>query len=167
MATPSPRELHRHVLLHFALPRLRGFAVWTSGDSHVLFLAMRVLISGAGIAGPTLAYWLAHYGWEPTVVETAPSLRTGGYIVDFWGAGFEIADRMGLLPEIRRKGYMIREVRVVGRERKTSCRVSSRSVCPDDGWSLRQPSAGELAASIFGKIEGKVETIFRRQHRSD
>ena len=65
---------------------------------------MKILISGAGIAGPTLAYWLAHYGLEPTLVETAPSLRTGGYVIDFWGAGFEIADRMGLLPEISREG---------------------------------------------------------------
>ena len=56
---------------------------------------MRILISGAGIAGPTLAYWLARYGLKPTVVETAPRLRTGGYVIDFWGAGFEIADRMG------------------------------------------------------------------------
>ena len=61
---------------------------------------MRVLISGAGIAGPTLAYWLARYGFKPTIIEAAPRLRTGGYIIDFWGAGYDIADRMGLLPEI-------------------------------------------------------------------
>ena len=65
---------------------------------------MKVLISGAGIAGPTLAYWLAHYGFEPTIVEKAPTLRTGGYIIDFWGAGFDVADRMGLLPEVYQQG---------------------------------------------------------------
>ena len=65
---------------------------------------MRILISGAGIAGPTLAYWLTQYGFEATIVEKAPKLRTGGYIIDFWGAGFDIADRMGMLPEIRRQG---------------------------------------------------------------
>ena len=48
---------------------------------------MKVLISGAGIAGPTLAYWLAHYGFQPTIIEAAPRLRTGGYLIDFWGAG--------------------------------------------------------------------------------
>ena len=69
------------------------------------FAAMKVLISGAGIAGSTLAYWLARYGFEPTIVERAPKLRTGGYIIDFWGAGFDIAERMDLLPEISRKGY--------------------------------------------------------------
>ena len=51
--------------------------------------AMKVLMSGGGIAGPTLAYWLARYGFEP--------IRTCGYIIDFWGAGFEIAERMELL----------------------------------------------------------------------
>jgi 2-polyprenyl-6-methoxyphenol hydroxylase-like FAD-dependent oxidoreductase len=44
---------------------------------------MKILISGAGIAGPTLAYWLTHYGMETTIVEKSPQLRTGGYIVDF------------------------------------------------------------------------------------
>ena len=65
-----------------------------------LVLAIRVLISGAGIAGPTLAYWLSHYGFEVTIVEKAPRLRVGGYVIDFWGAGFDIADRMGILPEL-------------------------------------------------------------------
>jgi 2-polyprenyl-6-methoxyphenol hydroxylase-like FAD-dependent oxidoreductase len=52
---------------------------------------MRILISGAGIAGATLAYWLARHGMRPTLVEKAPTLRTGGYMIDFWGAGFEVA----------------------------------------------------------------------------
>jgi 2-polyprenyl-6-methoxyphenol hydroxylase-like FAD-dependent oxidoreductase len=74
---------------------------------------MRVLISGAGIAGPTLAYWLARYGMTPTIVEKAPALRTGGYVIDFWGSGFDIAERMGLLPQILSSGYIVQEVRVV------------------------------------------------------
>lgn len=44
-----------------------------------------VLISGAGIAGPTLAYWLLQHGFQPTLVEKAPRLRTDGYVIDFWG----------------------------------------------------------------------------------
>ena len=79
---------------------------------------MRVLISGAGIAGPTLAYWLSHYGFEPTIVEKAPRLRMGGYVVDFWGAGFDIAERMGFLPELLQKGYAVQELRVVNRSGK-------------------------------------------------
>jgi 2-polyprenyl-6-methoxyphenol hydroxylase-like FAD-dependent oxidoreductase len=58
---------------------------------------MKVLIVGAGIAGPTLAYWLRHSGHEPTLVEQASRLREGGYLVDFWGAGFEVAERIGIV----------------------------------------------------------------------
>jgi 2-polyprenyl-6-methoxyphenol hydroxylase-like FAD-dependent oxidoreductase len=58
---------------------------------------MQTLIVGAGIAGPTLAYWLARSGHEVTLVECAPELRRGGYMVDFWGAGFDVAERMGIV----------------------------------------------------------------------
>src|SRR5262249_1340049 len=53
-----------------------------------------ILISGAGIAGPTLAFWLKAAGFEPTLIERAPALRTGGYVIDFWGLGFGSAGRM-------------------------------------------------------------------------
>ena len=53
----------------------------------------RVLISGASIAGPALAFWLRRYGFEPTVVERAPSLRPGGYAVDFRGASVRVLER--------------------------------------------------------------------------
>jgi 2-polyprenyl-6-methoxyphenol hydroxylase-like FAD-dependent oxidoreductase len=59
-----------------------------------------VLISGMGIGGPTLAYWLKAAGFETTLVERAPRLRTGGYVIDFWGLGYDVAERMGLLDEI-------------------------------------------------------------------
>ena len=36
-----------------------------------------VLISGGGIAGPALAYWLRRYGFTPTIVETGPGPRPG------------------------------------------------------------------------------------------
>lgn len=121
---------------------------------------MRVLICGAGIAGPTLAYWLAHYGLEPTVVEKAPKLRTGGYIIDFWGLGFDIADRMGLFSEILRKGYMIREVRIVDRTGKRIAGFPAQAFARVTQGRYVSVARGDLAASIFGAIEGKVETIF-------
>ena len=121
---------------------------------------MKVLISGAGIAGPTLAYWLDHYGFTPTLVETAPKLRTGGYIIDFWGAGFDIAERMGLMPEIRRKGYMVEEVREVDAAGKRVAGFSVESIGRIAQGRFISLPRGELAAAIFGKLEGRVETIF-------
>jgi len=80
---------------------------------------MAVLISGIGIAGPTLAYWLSVYGVESTLVERAPRLRAGGYVIDFWGSGFDVAERMDLLADIRRDGYDIKGLRLVnGRGRR-------------------------------------------------
>ena len=72
-----------------------------------------VLISGAGIGGPTLAFWLKAAGFEPTLIERAPALRTGGYVIDFWGLGYDIAERMGLASDIDRIGYHMREMRIV------------------------------------------------------
>ena len=65
---------------------------------------MRVLISGASIAGPVLAYWLNRYGFDVTVVERAPALRkSGGHAVDLFRPAMQIAGEMGLLDAIRAK----------------------------------------------------------------
>jgi 2-polyprenyl-6-methoxyphenol hydroxylase-like FAD-dependent oxidoreductase len=121
---------------------------------------MRVLISGAGIAGPTLAYWLERYGFEATIVEKAPAPRTGGYVIDFWGAGFEIADRMGLSPEIMRKGYRVQDARVVNAEGRRVAGFSTGSFARATQGRYTTVARSELAALIFESLEGKVETIF-------
>jgi 2-polyprenyl-6-methoxyphenol hydroxylase-like FAD-dependent oxidoreductase len=62
---------------------------------------MRVLISGASIAGPVLAYWLTRHGFDVTVVERAATLRkTGGHAVDLFRPAMEISEQMGVLPRI-------------------------------------------------------------------
>jgi 2-polyprenyl-6-methoxyphenol hydroxylase-like FAD-dependent oxidoreductase len=62
---------------------------------------VRILVSGASIAGPVLAYWLSRYGYAVTVVERAPTLRkTGGHPVDLFRPAMEISERMGVLPRI-------------------------------------------------------------------
>jgi 2-polyprenyl-6-methoxyphenol hydroxylase-like FAD-dependent oxidoreductase len=57
---------------------------------------MRVLISGAGLAGLTTAYWLRRYGFTPTIVEGAPSLLVGGYKIDVRGTALQVLKRMGI-----------------------------------------------------------------------
>jgi 2-polyprenyl-6-methoxyphenol hydroxylase-like FAD-dependent oxidoreductase len=61
----------------------------------------KVLISGASIGGPALAYWLNRYGFEVTMVERAPFLRPGGQAVDVRGPALDVVDRMGILAELR------------------------------------------------------------------
>jgi 2-polyprenyl-6-methoxyphenol hydroxylase-like FAD-dependent oxidoreductase len=77
---------------------------------------MRIIINGAGIAGPTLAYWLRKAGHEVVLVEAAPQFRTGGYVIDFGSVGYDIAEKMGLIPRLRELGYQVRELRFVDRE---------------------------------------------------
>ena len=81
---------------------------------------VRIAINGAGIAGPTLAYWLRESGHEVLLVEESPQLRSGGYVIDFWGVGYDIAEKMGLIPRIRELGYQVREVRFVDRHGRKS-----------------------------------------------
>ena len=60
-----------------------------------------VLISGASVAGPALAYWLRRHGMTATVVERADAVRPGGLAVDFRGSAMTVLDRMGILDELR------------------------------------------------------------------
>jgi len=71
---------------------------------------MRVAINGAGVAGPTAAFWLARRGHEPVLFERAPSRRAGGYVIDFWGLGYDLAERMGIVERLRERGYFVEQL---------------------------------------------------------
>jgi 2-polyprenyl-6-methoxyphenol hydroxylase-like FAD-dependent oxidoreductase len=60
-----------------------------------------ILISGASVAGPALAYWLRCYGFNPTIVERAPAPRSGGQAVDLRGTARQVVERMGIMDAIR------------------------------------------------------------------
>lgn len=63
---------------------------------------MKVLISGASVAGPSVALWLGRAGHDVTVAEIAPALRQGGYAVDFRGdVNKAVLGRMGVLEDLR------------------------------------------------------------------
>ncbi len=121
---------------------------------------MKIAINGAGIAGPTLAYWLLRTGHEPMLIEKAPQFRTGGYVIDFWGVGYTIAERMEILPEVREAGYSVKEVRLVNNRGRNSGGFSTdvfRRITNDRITSLAR---GDLAKVIYRSIEDRVETIF-------
>ncbi len=119
---------------------------------------MKTLIVGAGIAGPTLAYWLVRAGHEVTLVERAPELRRGGYLVDFWGAGFDVAERMGIVADLRRRGYALKEARVVD---SAGHRVASLRPAAMLGGTERYVSIArsDLAAVIYDSIDSAAELI--------
>lgn len=123
----------------------------------------KILISGAGVAGPTLAWWLHHFGLEPTIVEIAPQFRTGGYMVDFWGKGFDLVDRMGLLPEVRSKGYNIREVRFVHAGGSRAGGFSTDGFSRATGGRFTSLPRSDLADIIWRAVPSSVETRFGDQ----
>ena len=84
-----------------------------------------ILISGAGIAGPILAFWLARHGAKVTIVERAPLLRTAGQTIDIRGAGLEVIRRMGLEDTVRSITTQEQGYQVCGQEESYTSRASS------------------------------------------
>ncbi|MER7849767.1 FAD-dependent monooxygenase [Kitasatospora sp. NPDC096077] len=82
-----------------------------------------ILISGAGIAGPALAYWLRRHGFRPVVVERAPAPRPGGQAVDLRGAGRTVVERMGLMERTRALCVEQRGIALVDRRGRHTARM--------------------------------------------
>ena len=121
---------------------------------------MRIAISGAGVAGVALAHWLHRTGHTPTLIDQAPHFRAGGYMIDFWGVGYQVAKRMGIEGQIRAAGYEVQRLRSVGSRGEVKADVDVdvfRRLLGADFTSLPR---GDLAATIYATVEDKVETIF-------
>jgi len=119
-----------------------------------------VLISGAGIAGPTLAYWLACYGFKPTLVERAPHIRTGGYVIDFWGLGYDIAEKMGLLRDLKRRAYRVEELRFVDDRGKRVGGFGVDAFRKLIGGRYMSLPRSDLGEAVYRAIESQCEVIF-------
>jgi 2-polyprenyl-6-methoxyphenol hydroxylase-like FAD-dependent oxidoreductase len=119
-----------------------------------------ILISGAGIAGPTLAFWLKAAGFEPTLLERAPRLREGGYVIDFWGLGYDIAERMGLAAAVKRCGYHAKEMRVVGDDGRRLAGFGTRVLSELTGGRYVTLRRSDLSRLLIEKVKGRVEIIF-------
>lgn len=81
---------------------------------------MRALICGAGIAGLALAHRLHHHGWEVHLVEHAPGPRTQGYMIDFFGPGYDAVAAMGLLPDLNRFASSVTSFRYIDTRGRTT-----------------------------------------------
>jgi 2-polyprenyl-6-methoxyphenol hydroxylase-like FAD-dependent oxidoreductase len=121
---------------------------------------MKIAINGAGIAGTTLAHWLHRHGHESVLFETAPEFRSGGYVIDFWGVGYEVADRMGLVPHLKEIGYKVGEWRLVNAEGHRTGGLSTSVIDHFAGDKIISLERSGLAAAIFETVRGKVETVF-------
>ncbi len=121
---------------------------------------MRVLISGGGIAGLTLAFWLDRHGHQPVIVEKSPRLRDDGYMIDFFGAGYDVADKMGLLPELAAIHYQIARLaflNAAGRETFAVPYATFRKLLGGRHFNFMR---GELERVLYAHIEGRIPVRF-------
>lgn len=117
----------------------------------------RILISGAGIAGFTLAYWLKQRGFSPTIIERHSYVRGGGYKVDVRGTALEVAKRMGIYQDLAEANVNLVKSKFVSSDQK---------VFEFDGDILGHSSEGEIEinrwdlAQILSEKVGEIEIIY-------
>src|SRR3984885_2274507 len=114
-----------------------------------------ILISGASVAGPALAFWLHRYGFHPTIVERAPAVRPGGYAIDFRGASLRVLEHMGLRPEVEHRQTRIGAITIVDRNNR---KVASMP----DGFTSGELEIlrGDLARVFHEATRSTTEYIF-------
>ena len=117
-----------------------------------------VLISGASIAGPSLAYWLNRCGFRPTVVEKAGTVRPGGYPIDLRGVAVEVIDRMGLLPSVRAADIATRRLTCVDSRGRRTARVELANL-RGASHDVELPR-GRLASLLYDATRDAVEYLF-------
>lgn len=121
-----------------------------------------ILISGASIAGPTLAFWLKRYGFTPTVVERSPALRAGGFPVDVRGAAVDIAKYMETWSDLRQKATTLDKLSFVDARNQQIGRINvltlRKMLDLDSTWA--EVMRGDLAQTLYEATKNEVEYIF-------
>ncbi|MFF1299123.1 MULTISPECIES: FAD-dependent monooxygenase [unclassified Streptomyces] len=123
-------------------------------------MTRNVLISGASISGPALAYWLHRSGWAVTVVEKAGALRDGGYPIDIRGTAVEVVRRMGILPHLRDAHIDMRRCTFLDADGGEVASVSPHAVVGSVEGQDLEVRRGDLAAHLYAMVRDDVEFLF-------
>ncbi|MEV0439484.1 FAD-dependent monooxygenase [Streptomyces spectabilis] len=119
-----------------------------------------VLISGAGVAGPALAYWLHRSGCAVTVVEKADALRDGGYPIDVRGTAIEVVRRMGILPRLRDAHIDSRRCTFLDADGDTVVSLRPSAVVGSVEGQDVEVRRGDLAALLHALVRDDVDFLF-------
>jgi 2-polyprenyl-6-methoxyphenol hydroxylase-like FAD-dependent oxidoreductase len=122
--------------------------------------ARTVLVSGASIAGPTLAYWLHRYGFDVTVVEKADRVRGGGYPIDIRGSALTVVERMGLLPPVRAAHVDTRRLTFLAPDGDVVGSVQPEALTGGVEGRDIELRRGDLTDILFGAVRDDVEFRF-------
>ncbi|MDH6220437.1 FAD-dependent monooxygenase [Streptomyces pseudovenezuelae] len=120
----------------------------------------KVLISGASIAGPALAFWLNRHGYAVTVVEKAASLRSGGYPIDVRGAALEVVRRMGILPRLQDLHVDLRRITFLDGDGGKVASVDPNAVAGSVAGQDIEVPRGELTDALYAAVRDDVEFVF-------
>ena len=119
-----------------------------------------ILISGAGIAGTTLAWWLKKFGFNPTLIEIAPALREGGYAIDFMGAGYDVAEKMGIIPALKEVDINFSKLVFVDSNNKEKGSMNYQKIKNFLNGRAFTLLRSDLAKMIYQSLDKDVEIIF-------
>ncbi|MCX4712227.1 MULTISPECIES: FAD-dependent monooxygenase [Streptomyces] len=119
-----------------------------------------VLISGASIAGPALAFWLNRYGCAVTVVEKAGALRGGGYPIDVRGTALDVVRRMGILPRLRDAHIDLRRLTFLDEDGGEVASVDPNAVTGGVAGEDLEVRRGALAGALYAAVRDDVEFLF-------
>ncbi|MBB6171525.1 2-polyprenyl-6-methoxyphenol hydroxylase-like FAD-dependent oxidoreductase [Nocardiopsis mwathae] len=125
-----------------------------------------ILISGGGIAGPALAYWLHRFGFTPTIVERAPEIRTGGQRIEMSGIGLEAFDYLGITQQVRAAGGPAPSVKLYTGPGNRPTDITFLQSDPTAGSGPAAPGdevaikRGPLSGILYQQVKGEVEYIF-------
>jgi 2-polyprenyl-6-methoxyphenol hydroxylase-like FAD-dependent oxidoreductase len=119
-----------------------------------------ILITGAGIAGPALAYWLNRYGMKTTIVERAEELRTGGQNVDLRGGGREVARLMGLEDEVRARNTTEEGIHFVDEAGRTRASLPATAFGGEGLVAELEILRGELVKLLYERTRDDTEYLF-------
>lgn len=120
----------------------------------------RVLISGASIAGPALAFWLRRAGFAVTIVEKAAGLRTGGYPIDVRGTALDVVERMGILPRLQDLHISTRRLTFLDADGAEIASLAPEAIIGGaDGEDL-EIRRGDLIRTLFDLVRDDVEVRF-------
>lgn len=120
----------------------------------------KILISGAGIAGPAVAFWLVRSGFDVTIVERAAALRHAGNGVDIRAEALSVISRMGLSGAVRDRAVHTQGLRFVDARDRERARVSTAGLEKMVGSEDIEITRGDLSALLYDATVDDVEYVF-------
>jgi len=123
-------------------------------------MIQRILITGASIAGPTLAWWLHHFGFDVTVVERAPEFRDGGQNIDVRGTARTVLERMGLLQAVKAHGTGEQGFAFVDEQGEVVAEFDEAELDSDSFTAELEILRGDLARLLYEHSRDKVSYRF-------